>query len=159
RQNYTPHFGEGLLGWFERSAGIIALIMLFSFASSAVKAQPVAGTTRANNIITERLKGKDLRRWNAIERIVFAEDIDGRPLHPTLRGLWERLERSNHTVYIEMPSRGPAVSNTAGVFLIEKFDPEGLRHVAVIRLYPETIDQAYVGQTYEWTAAGAEEGF
>jgi hypothetical protein len=66
-------------------------------------------------------------------------------LHPTLRGLWDRLERSGHVIHIEMAGTGRAISNTAGVFHIERFDPEGLRHVAVIRLYPNTIDRAYVG--------------
>lgn len=86
-----------------------------------------------------------MRRWKAIERIVFAEDAEGQPLHPTLRDLWERLKRSGHAIYIEMRDTRRAVSNTAGVFHIEHLDPESLRHVAVIRLYPETIDRAYVG--------------
>jgi hypothetical protein len=139
--------------WIERVAGIIALMMLFGLARGAVKAQ---GSSRMNsaaatNIITDRLTAKDLRRWEAIKRIVFAEDIEGQPLHPTLRGLWEKLERSGHIIYIEMRGMGRAISNTAGVFHIERLDPEGLRHVAIIRLYPETIDRAYVGPT-----AGAE---
>ena len=108
----------------------------------------------ATNIITDRLTGKDLRRWNAIKRIVFAEDAEGQSLHPTLRSLWERLERSGHTIYIEMGDTGRAISNTAGVFRLEQFDPEGIRHVAVIRLYPGTIDRAYVGPN-----AARAEGF
>jgi len=124
--------------------------MLFGPAESAARAQPDGDSTRtrralASNIITGRLTSKDLRRWNAIERIVFAEDIEGQPLHPTLRGLWEQLERSGHTVYIEMGNTGRAISNTAGVFHIERLDPEGIRHVAVIKIYPGTIDRAYVG--------------
>jgi hypothetical protein len=124
--------------------------MLFGPLDSAVKAGPDGNSPRprrtsASNIITERLTGKDLRRWDAIQRVVFAEDADGQPLHPTLRGLWDQIERSGHTVYIEMRGTGRAVSNTAGVFLLEQFDPTGERHVAVIRLYPENIDRAYVG--------------
>jgi len=125
-------------------------------AISGVRAQDSArlNSAAATNIITDRLTGKDLRRWEAIKRIVFAEDIEGQPLHPTLRGLWDRLERSSHVIYIEMRGTGRAISNTAGVFHIERLDPEGLRHEAVIRLYPETIDRAYVGPT-----ADAPEGF
>jgi hypothetical protein len=139
--------------WIERVAGIIALMMLFGLAGGAVKAQgsSLMNSAAATNIITDRLTAKDLRRWEAIKRIVFAEDIEGQPLHPTLRGLWEKLERSGHIIYIEMRGMGRAISNTAGVFHIERLDPEGLRHVAIIRLYPETIDRAYVGPT-----AGAE---
>ena len=139
--------------WIERVAGIIALMMLFGLAGGAVKAQDSSrqNSASATNIITDRLTAKDLRRWEAIKRIVFAEDIEGQPLHPTLRGLWDKLERSGHVIYIEMRGMGRAISNTAGVFHIERLDPEGLKHVAIIRLYPEIIDRAYVGQT-----AGAE---
>jgi hypothetical protein len=142
----------------ERVAGIIALMMLLGLAGavSGAKAQDSARLNSAavTNIITDRLTGKDLRRWEAIKRIVLAEDIEGQPLHPTLRDLWDRLERSGHVIYIEMRGTGRAVSNTAGLFHIERLDPEGLKHVAVIRLYPETIDRAYVGPT-----ADGPEGF
>jgi len=148
-----------LLVWVTRFAGTIALLMLFGSAESAVRAQSDEDSTRprralASNIVTDRLSSKDLRRWEKIKRIVFAEDIESQPLHPTLRGLWEQLERSGHTIYIEMRGMGRAISNTAGVFLIERLDPEGIRHVAVIRLYPETIDRAYVGPS-----AARPEGF
>src|SRR5262249_45751934 len=131
-------------------------MMLFDLAGSAVRSAGAQDSARPNsaattNIITDRLRGKDLKRWKAIKRIVFAEDIEGQPLHPTLRGLWDKLERSGHIIYIEMRGMGRAISNTAGVFHIERLDPEGLKHVAIIRLYPETIDRAYVGPT-----AGAE---
>jgi hypothetical protein len=145
--------------WIERFAGIFALMMLFGLAEGATRsarAQDLASLNSATapNIITDRLSGKDLRRWEAIKRIVFAEDMEGQPLHPTLRGLWKQLERSGHIIYIEMRGMGRAISNTAGVFHIERLDPEGRGHVAVIRLYPETIDRAYVGPT-----SGAPENF
>jgi hypothetical protein len=134
-------------------------MVLSGLAESTACGAAAQGSARLNratatNIITDRLTNKDLRRWDAIKRIVFAEDIEGQPLHPTLRGLWERLERSGHVIYIEMRGMGRAISNTAGVFHIERLDPEGVRHVAVIRLYPETIDRAYVGPTSD-----APEGF
>lgn len=132
------------------------LFVLAGGAGTCARAQDSArlNDVTATNIITDRLTDKDLRRWNAIRRIVFAEDIEGQPLHPTLRGLWDRLERSGHVIYIEMRGMGRAISNTAGVFNIERLDPEGMRHVAVIRLYPEIIDRAYVGPDAE-----APEGF
>jgi hypothetical protein len=122
-------------------------MMLFGLAGCAIRAQdaPRMNSAADTNIITDRLTGKDLRRWEAIKRIVFAKDIEGQPLHPTLRGLWDKLERSGHVIYIEMRGMGRAISNTAGVFHIERLDPEGVRHVAIIRLYPETIDRAYIG--------------
>src|SRR4029079_355688 len=131
-------------------------MMLFGLAGGAVRTQDPSRMKSAadTNIITDRLTGKDLRRWEAIKRIVFAKDIEGQPLHPTLRGLWEKLERSGHVIYIEMRGMGRAISNTAGVFHIERLDPGGLKHVASITLYPETIDRAYVGPV-----TGAPEGF
>jgi len=144
-----------LLVWIERVARIIALMMLFDLVGGVVKAQDSSrlNSAAAKNIITDRLTPKDLRRWEAIKRIIFAEDIEGQPLHPTLRGLWEKLERSGHVIYIEMRGMGRAISNTAGVFHIERLDPEGMKHVAIITLYPEIIDRAYVGPT------GGAEGF
>src|SRR5262245_13847189 len=123
--------------------------MFLGLAESTARAQDLARLDRASatNIITDRLTSKDLRRWNAIKRVIFAEDIEGQPLHPTLRRLWDQLERSGHVIYIEMRGMGHAISNTAGVFHIERFDPQGLKHQAVIRLYPEIIDRAYVGPT------------
>ena len=123
--------------------------MLFGVAESAARAQSVEKTLSnsapAIGINTDRLSNKDLRRWNAIKQIVFAEDAEGEPLHPTLRDLWKRLERSGHVIYIEMRGGGRAVSNIAGGFYIERFDPEGVNHAAIIRLYPDTIDRAYIG--------------
>jgi hypothetical protein len=133
--------------------------MLFGLAGDAISGGRAQDSARLNgaavtNIITDRLTSKDLRRWETIKRIVFAKDIEGQPLHPTLRGLWDRLERSGHIIYIEMRGTGGAISNTAGLFQIERLDPEGLKSVAVIRLYPETIDRAYVGP-----ATDGPEGF
>lgn len=139
-----------MLVWAKRFAGVIALLILSALAESAAKAQVKGPPVRpirapAGAIITDRLTDKDLRRWNAVERIVFAEDADGHPLHLTLRGLWEQIERSGHVVYIEMRGASRPTSTIAGNFHIEHFDPEGLRHVAVITLYPGNIDRAYVG--------------
>lgn len=136
--------------WVERFAGAIALSISLGLVAFPAKAQSEENRPRMINapvtgVITDRLTSKDMRRWNAIERIVFSEDAEGQPLHPTLRRLWEELERSGHAIYIEMRGAGRAISNTAGTFHLEHLDPEGLRHVAVIRLYPETIDRAYIG--------------
>lgn len=138
--------------WIERFTGIIAFLMLLSLAESTASGARGQDSTRvkrapATNIITDRLTSKDMRRWDAIRRIVFADDIEGQPLHPTLRRLWDQLEHSGHLIYIEMRNTGHANSNTAGVFHIEKLDPEGVRHVAIIRLYPDVIDRAYINPT------------
>ncbi len=97
-----------------------------------------------SGIITDRISPKDLRRWDAIKRIVFAEDVMGLPLHPTLRSLWEQLDKSRHAVYIELYCKGRTITSTAGSFHIEQFDPLGERQVAIIRLYLSNIDRASV---------------
>src|SRR5215470_1731075 len=98
-----------------------------------------------SGLITSRLSIKELERWNEIERIVFAEDVDRRPLHPVLRNLWEQVETSGHAVFVEIASSTRPSTCTAGSFAIERFDPNGEKHIAVIRLNLSSIDQAYVG--------------
>jgi hypothetical protein len=93
-----------------------------------------------SGILEDRISPKDFKRWDAIKRLVFAEDFMGFPSHPRLRSLWEQLDCSGHAVYIELHSRRYPTSNLGGAFRIEVFDPLGIRHVAVIRLHLATID-------------------
>lgn len=99
----------------------------------------------ATGLLTDRLSKKELQRWQAIEQIILAEDKDGQPLYPTLRGLYEWAETSGHAIYVELPSPQKVVNGTAGSFSIEKLDPRGERHIAVIKLYLNNIDAAYIG--------------
>src|SRR5215510_14866855 len=99
----------------------------------------------SSGLITSRLSMKELDLWKEIERIVFAESADRRPLHPELRNLWERVETSNHAVFIEIARSTRISSCTAGSFAIERFDPKGEKHIAVIKLNLSSIDQAHVG--------------
>ncbi|MGH9754425.1 MAG: hypothetical protein ACREA2_16730 [Blastocatellia bacterium] len=98
-----------------------------------------------SGLITSRLSTKELERWKRIERVVFAEDANQQPLHPTLRNLWEWVETSGHAVFIEIAPSTKTASCTAGTFAIERFDPTGAKHIAAIRLNLSSIDQAYVG--------------
>jgi len=98
-----------------------------------------------SGLITSRLSIKELERWKEIERIVFAEDIDRRPLHPVLRNLWDQVETSGHAVFVEITPSTRTTTCTAGSFVIERFDPTGEKHIAAIRLNLSSIDQAYVG--------------
>jgi hypothetical protein len=93
--------------------------------------------------LTERLSAKQLELWRKIERLVFAVDAEGRFLHPTLHALWKRMEASGHTIYLQISEN--ALSSNAGLFRLEKFDPTGQHHIAVIELRPRVIDQAIVG--------------
>jgi hypothetical protein len=134
----------------KRLVGIIVLLILLGSLRFAVWAQCGEVATRPrralpSGIITTRLSRKDMQRWHAIKRIVFAEDARGQPLHPTLRDLWDKIDNSGHAVYLEMRSSTHSISTIAGSFRIERFDPQGIRHVAVIMLNPASIDNAYVG--------------
>lgn len=127
-------------------------LALLLFLAALSRAQTAADGTDvrprrvlATGILTDRLSNKDLQRWKVIERMIFAEDSKGQPLHPTLRGLYEWAATSGHAIYIELPPPQRAATCTAGSFTIEHFDPRGERHVAVIRLYLNNIDSAYVG--------------
>lgn len=95
-----------------------------------------------SGLITTRLSERQLRRWKTIARLVFAIDKAGLPLHPTLRSLWEWAESCPHAIYIELPNRGSYRGTGAGQFKIERFDPAGKRHVAVIKLRLSVIDSA-----------------
>jgi hypothetical protein len=117
--------------------------------SSAYRAR---GATRqrqsaVTGLITTRLSERQLRRWRAIERLVFARDEAGLPLHSTLQSLWEWAESCPHAIYVELPDRGGYRGTGAGKFKIEKFDPAGKRHVAVIRLRLSVIDSAASDKT------------
>jgi hypothetical protein len=102
------------------------------------------GRANFSGLITSRLSIKELEQWKEIERIVFAEDADQRPLYPKLRDLWKRVETSGHAVFIEIASSTRTSTSTAGSFVIERFDPKGKKHVAAIRLNLSNIDQAAV---------------
>jgi hypothetical protein len=132
----------------KRLVGILVLLILLGSSGYAIWGQcDVTRPRRAlsSGIITTRISRKDIQRWHAIKSIVFAEDARGQPIHPTLRDLWEKIENSGHAVYIEIRSSSHLISTTAGSFRIERFDPQGVRHVAVIMLNPQSIDTAYVG--------------
>lgn len=100
---------------------------------------------RFTGLLTNRLSNKEMERWKEIERIVFAEDANRQPLHPTLRGLWEWIETSGHTVYVEFVRNNDVISCTAGEFLIEHLDRSGESHIATIQLNLTNINDAYVG--------------
>src|SRR5882672_4597526 len=103
------------------------------------------GRAGFSGLITSRLSIKELEQWKEIERIVFAEDADRRPLYPTLRSLWEQVQTSGHAVFVEIASSTRTSTCTAGSFVIERFDPKGEKHIAAIKLNLSSIDHAAVG--------------
>jgi len=105
-----------------------------------------ASSAAPSGLITSRLSPKELDRWKGIERLVFADNGNHQPLHPTLRGMWEWIETSGHVVYVEIMRSKRSATCTAGSFSIEYFDPKGERHIGIIKLSLANIDQAYVGE-------------
>lgn len=120
-------------------AAHLLLLALLAEAQSVKHKYPLTG------FVTDRLSASEQEKWKAIEQIVFAENKDKQPLHPTLRNLWQWIETSGHTVFIEI-IKLPSVNNcTAGLFTVERFDPLGEHHIAVIKLNLTSINLAYVG--------------
>lgn len=99
---------------------------------------------KQSGLLTARLSRKELERWKALERRVFAEGSRGEPLHPTLRDLWDWADHSGHVVYLQFLDGNAIPSSTAGSINIERFDPTGKRHTAVLRLCLSNIDQALI---------------
>ncbi|MFN0111564.1 MAG: hypothetical protein ACKVZH_22105 [Blastocatellia bacterium] len=116
----------------------LSLLPVKARITESDKRVPVSG------FVIERLSATDAEKWKAIEQIVFAEDGQQQSLHPTLRNLWQWIETSGHTVFIEIIRIRGVASCTAGLFHIERFDPLGNHHVAVIKLNLDSINQALV---------------
>lgn len=127
----------------------MATLMLSRFVLPAPpSSQDIAGhlTSSPSAFHTERLSPRQIRLWNAIRKVVVAQDPHGRPLHPTLEGLWRAVERSGHLVFIELITDKERSSNVAGETVFEKFDPAGRLHSIRVRLFIPTIDRAYAGE-------------
>ncbi len=115
--------------------------------SQQLESQTVLSSAAVSGLVTSRLTPKELDRWKRVERLVFADNGNHQPLHPTLRGMWEWIETSGHVVYVEIIRANRTSTCTAGNFTIEYFDPKGERHIGVIKLSLANIDQAYVGES------------
>jgi hypothetical protein len=127
---------------------LLLALLVYQINGQETQSQKIEVASRrvdSSGLITSRLSKKELDLWKEIELIVFAEGADRRPLHPALRDLWERVETSNHAVFIVITRSTRTSSSTAGSFAIERFDPKGEKHIAAIRLNLPSIDQAHVG--------------
>ncbi len=134
-----------LRSYFVMTVQFLLLLLMFLADTRDLKCEAVSSSAHPMGLITTRLSPKELEKWKAIEQVVFAEDTNHQTLHPTLAGLWQWVEISGHTVYVEFSRPNEVSTCTAGTFAIEQFDPLGERHIAVIRLSLPNINQAYVG--------------
>jgi len=105
----------------------------------------VAGSVPARagtGLVLERLSKADVRIWRAIEKVVAASEASGQPRSPTLRRLSEWARTTLHVLHVEMVSPFGQPAGIAGLFRVERVDPAGQSHVAVIRLCPRNIRYA-----------------
>jgi hypothetical protein len=104
------------------------------------------GRPEAHGLRTDRLSAKQRERWRSLVRLVLAEDDLGRPLHPTLRRMWDEVAASTHEIHVELPGPNRSSHGMAGLFRVESVRPDG-HIVAMVRLHLETIDQATVADS------------
>jgi hypothetical protein len=119
-----------------KGSSVVGIAAAAVLVLAAVQEAPAAG------LRTDRLSPRQLKTWQAIEALVLATDLEGRPVYPTLHRLWRQAAESSHTIHIEMPRPKSVSPHTAGIFALEKPAPGGASQVGVIRLYLEAIDRA-----------------
>ena len=137
------------MGNRQAAVGVCIALMLSGVPGSLATpcdAGPGVQPFPATGLRTDRLSAGQLRKWQAIVGIVKAEDRHHRPLHPTLRGLFEAVDAGPHVVFIEMrePDRERATSYVAGRFRVTSVDLEGRAHQAVLVLNLRAIDKASI---------------
>jgi hypothetical protein len=129
-----------------RQVGDVACVLLLVFIASNVHARSIdqnhVGDDFASGVLIDRLSYRHQKIWWAIRQIIYSEDADGNALHPRLRGLFEQLHTSGHSIHLEFDESHTGCHCKVGEFLLEKLDPEGSRNVAVIKLYLSNIDNA-----------------
>lgn len=118
----------------QRAATAASVVLVLSAAAAA-----------ECEIRTDRLSGKAIERWRAIVSAVDATDRAGRPLHPVLRGLWDAVDASGRTVYVELPEPKGRRPYIVGRFAITKVDPEGRALEGVLVMNLAAVDHAASG--------------
>ena len=115
---------------------------LLVLAGSMVLVASMARPGTAGGIRTDHVSRKKLPVWKSIVAIVMAEDRTGQPLYPTLRRLWDAVDASGHTVYVELPDRR---SYIGGAFVITRIDPDGRAHEGMLAMNLRVIDETSTG--------------
>jgi RHS repeat-associated protein len=91
-------------------------------------------------IDTSRLSKSDLEKWGAVLDVIYAEDLDGNAVNPTLRGVFERLNNDRRTFFIENHSFGE-MSGSIGLFTITKHNGVDDFSEAVLKLDFEKVEK------------------
>jgi len=129
-----------------RQPAEVALAILVTFIAVSVQAKSIeqddARHESARGILLDRLSPRHQQTWQAIKQIIYSKDANGRLLHPTLTALFEQLQTSEHSIFLEFEDSRSGCRNIAGTFSIERVDPAGARHVGVITLQLGNIEHA-----------------
>lgn len=129
-----------------RQPAEVALVLLVTFIAASVQGKSIeqddARHEIARGVLLDRLSPRHQQTWQAIKQIIYSKDASGRLLHPTLTALFEQLQTSEHSIFLEFEDSRSGCRSTAGTFSIERVDPAGARHVGVIRLQLRNIDHA-----------------
>jgi hypothetical protein len=106
----------------------------------------LSGTAWAEgDIRTDRLSGKALQAWSSIVKVVKVADQTGRPLHPALRAVWDAVDASGCTVFVELPDPRSRQPYILGRFAVTKVDADGKAVEGVLVMNLPAIDRAASG--------------
>lgn len=120
---------------------------------NAIAAVPIPKLSiKRGGFNTSRLSKDDLKKWKSIEKIATQKGQNEKALFPTLYGLWEWADHSEHTIVVEI-IKG-FLSNSAGSISIESYDPACQSHTVTLKLFLSNIDNALIAP-----AAARENGF
>jgi len=125
-----------------RQITIFVLSIVSMFCATSLSAKGIAPDGPQHGILLNRLSSKQLKLWLTIKSSIYAQSNAGEFLHPTLKALFDQLQNSDHRVFVEFESTRGLSRYVAGTFGIERLDPSGMSHIAVIKLRLENIDCA-----------------
>jgi len=125
-----------------RQLVVFIISIVSTLCAASLSAKGIAPDGPQHGILLNRLSSKQLKTWLTISSRIYAQGDDGNLLHPALKSLFDRLQNSDHRIFVEFEDPRQGSIYLAGSFAIERLDPEGISHVAVIKLRLENIDRA-----------------
>jgi len=125
-----------------RQIVVFVISIVSTFCAASLPAKGIAPDGPQHGIELSRLTGKQLKTWLTITSRIYAQSKYGEFFHPTLKALFDRLQNNEHRIFVEFEETGQGSCYIAGTFGVERLDPEGTSHIAVIKLRLENIDRA-----------------
>jgi hypothetical protein len=105
---------------FRLAATVMATVLMSSNAGAqeTERRREAVSTTsehkQATGILLDRLTKSHLKVWRSILEIVFAQDKEGRPVHPKLFGLYQQAATSGHVIFVELSTQSFSYSSLGG---------------------------------------------